>query len=209
MPSDLTSAIVTIAAVFIGWLLGEGTSLVRESRTRNRILTALLEELLDCESFIRRNIITSEHLIQIVEGKALAGFAPVAVPQAVFERYYSDVVVRLNRGERVSFSAIHTRIREMNKMAENIAERMAMRPPSPQAFQALAELLAAFRITAQIAAHMIVFHRKAGRQVNPWILKTEEAKALEAKFMAEVQALRSEAANLGYDGVTKKVLAAE
>jgi hypothetical protein len=164
---------------------------------------------LDCESFIRRNIITSEHLIQIVEVKALAGFAPMAVPQSVFERYYSDVVVRLKRGERVSFSAIHTRIREMNKMADDIAQRVAVRPPSPQTFEALAELLAAFRITAQIAAHMILFHRKAGRKVNPWILKTDEAKALEAKFMAEVLVLRSEAATLGYDGVTKKVVAAD
>jgi hypothetical protein len=209
MPNDIASAVITIAAVFLGWLLGEGTSLVREFRKRRRIIAALLEDLSDCEGFIRRNLITSEHLIQIIAVKAFAGFAPVPIPQTVFERYYPEVVVRLRRGERISFSAIHSHIREMNKMADDIATQMAARETSQGAVAALAELVAAFRINAQITAHMIVFHRKAGRRVNPWTETTAEAKALEAKFIAEVHALRSQAIKLGHAGVTKKVLAAE
>jgi hypothetical protein len=208
MWANLSGPIVTLAAVLLGWLLGEGTSQIREWRKRRRILAALAEELLDCESFIRRNIITSEQLIQIVAVKAFAGFVPVAVPQTVFEKYYPDLVVRLRRGERISFSAIHTRIREMNKMTEDIAAQMAVRSPSEESFERLAELLAAFRITAQIAAHMITFHRASGRRVDPWILKTKEAKEIEAKFMTEVQKLRSEAVALGYDEVTRRILTA-
>ena len=203
---DLISAIVTLVAVFLGWMLGEGTSQLREWRKRRRVFAALVEELLDCESFIRRNILTSELLIQIVEVKAFAGFVPVTIPQTVFERYYPDVVLRLRRGERISFSAIHTRIHEMNKMTEEIAARMAARSTAEGAFESLAELVAAFRITAQVTVELIMVHRASGRRVDPWILKTAEAKEMEATFMAEVRALRSEATRLGYDGVTKKTL---
>jgi hypothetical protein len=164
---------------------------------------------LDCEGFVRRNLITSEHLIQILAVKAFAGFVPVAVPQTVFERYYPEVVLRLRRGERISFSAIHSRIREMNQMVEDIATQMVARPNSQPAFEALEELVAAFRINAQITAHMIVFHRRAGRAIDPWTEKTADAKALETRFMAEVHTLRSQAIKLGREGVTRRTLESE
>lgn len=209
MSGELTSAIVTIAAVLFGWLLGEGTSQIREWQKRRRVIAALYEELLDCESFIRRNIMTSELLIQIVEVKAFAGFVPVAAPHVVFQKHYPEVVVRLRRGERISFTAIHTRIDEMNKMAKDIATRMSAKSTTDESVESLAELLAAFRITAQVSAQLIVFHHVNGRRVDPWVLNTNEAKEIETKFMAEVQELRSAAAKLGYAGVVEKITMSE
>jgi hypothetical protein len=204
---EIPSALITLGAVLLGWFLGQGSTVVREWRARRRILRALLEELFDCASYVERNILTSELLVQTVEVHAFLGFAPVHVPQTVFDRYYPDVVVRLRRGERISFSAIHARIHEMNGMSEQIAQRLTQRDTSEEAFKSFGELAAAFRINARVTKDMISFHRRHRRSVDPWLDPQQKERV--AGFMAEVAQLRTDAQQMGYDGVREKVLGHE
>lgn len=205
----MTSALVTLSAVFLGWLLGQGATLLRERRMRRRILKALMEELFDSESYVRRNLINSELLIQTVEVKAFLGFSPILVPQTVFDRYYADIIMWLSRGERMSFSAIYSRLKEMNRMCDQIAGRLSARSTDEESLASFSELAAAFHITARITLEMIMFHRRHGRKVDPWSQDTAEAKKVETDFMTEVATLRAEASRMGYDAVRQKILAHE
>lgn len=205
----MTSAFVTLGAVLLGWFLGQGATLLRQWRDRRRIVKALTEELLDCESYVRRNLINSELLIQAIEVKAFLGFAPILVPQTVFDRYYGDIVMWLTRGERMSFAAIHARLKQMNGMCEQIVDKLSRREIDEKAFTSFSELAAAFHTTAKVTLQMIIFHRRHRRKINPWAQDTAEAKRMENEFMAEVVKLRMEASRIGYEGVKKKILAHE
>src|SRR5580700_7113935 len=136
----MTSAFITLGAVFFGWFLGQGATLLREWRTRKRILKALMEELFDCESYVRRNLINSALLIQAIEVKAFLGFAPIFVPQTVFDGYYGDIVMWLTRGERMSFAAIYARFNQMNGMCEQIIGKLTGRDTDEKALASFAEL---------------------------------------------------------------------
>src|SRR5207247_2309025 len=142
----MVAALITLGAVFLGWFLGQGATLLREWRSRRRIVKALTEELLDCESYVRRNLINSELLIQAIEVKAFLGFSPILVPQTVFDRYYGDIVMWLTRGERMSFAAIHSRLKQMNGMCEQIVEKLTRRDTDERALASFAELAAAFHL---------------------------------------------------------------
>jgi hypothetical protein len=205
----IVSALITLSAVVLGWFLGQGATLLREWRSRRRILKALTEELLDCESYVRRNLISTELLIQTIEVKAFLGFSPILVPQTVFDRYYGEIVMWLTRGERMSFAAIYARLDQMNGMCEQIVDKLTKRDTDEKALASFAELAAAFHITARITLEMIVFHRRHGRKINPWSQDTAEAKKMESDFMAEVVKLRVEASQFGYQGVKEKILAHE
>ena len=203
------TALITLGAVFLGWFLGQGATLLREWRNRRRIVRALTDELLDCESYLRRNLINSELLIQTIEVKAFLGFSPILVPQTVFDRYYVDIVMWLTRGERMSFAAIHARLNQMNGMCEQIVETLTRRDTDEKALTTFSELASAFYLTAKVTLEMVIFHRRYGRKVNPWSQETAEAKKMIKEFMAEVLELRAEASRIGYEGVKRKILAHE
>jgi hypothetical protein len=205
----MTPTLITLGAVFLGWFLGQGATLLKEWRARRRILKALTEELLDCESYVRRNLINSALLIQAIEVKAFLGFAPILVPQTVFDRYYGDIVVWLTRGERMSFAAIYARLNQMNGMCEQVVDKLTRRDADEKALVSFSELAAAFHITAKVTLEMIIFHRRHGRKINPWSQEAAEAKRMENEFMAEVVKLRTEAARIGYEGVKEKILGHE
>ena len=205
MSETLITSLVTLGAVALGWFLGEGTSWLRESRKQRQLISALIQELDDCESYIRRNVITSELLIQALEVNAYLGFAPIVIPQILFDHDYPEIAARLTKSERVSFSSIHTKIRQMNAMSDKIASFLEKKSSQREAIKEFAELLAVFYIIAKQTIDLIMFHKTHGRQIDAWALDSAKMIERELSYQAEVETLRAKARELGYDGVEKSI----
>ena len=104
---NIISNLVTLGAVTLGWLLGETTGWFKSKKRINSLKKALFEEIQDASSWLRRNQLTLEEIIQLSTIEYLSEVSPVSVPVHIYDKHFPEISVYLSRSERVSYNSIY------------------------------------------------------------------------------------------------------
>ncbi|UCV20573.1 hypothetical protein [Ferribacterium limneticum] len=111
---------IGIASGFIGWLLAQVTSLVKDWAKARKIKALLLEELRDVDREMERVMTSSARDLQIYGAKGVGNSACIGVSNYIFSNYYKDALLSLNQNQRISYQLIHSLIRSLNEGLDSI-----------------------------------------------------------------------------------------
>lgn len=111
---------IVIASGFIGWLLAQVTSLVKDWAKARKIKALLLEELRDIDRETERVMTSCARDLQIYGAKGVGNSSCVGVSNYIFSNYYKDALLSLNQNQRISYQLIHSLIRGLNEGLDNI-----------------------------------------------------------------------------------------
>ena len=206
MSENIATNLVTLAAVFVGWFLAEGTSQIRGRLKRRRLIAALVQELEDAENYLRGNIETAQLLVQCLEVNLPTGIGPGPAPQQIFDQHYAEVAPYLRKGERISFFSIHTQLRELNEKCDTICSQAKQIPKDAAEKEKFASQLIGFYVASKVAAQLIVFHKLHRRKIDPWRVDSKDSIQAVLGFQEEIEQVRRDAQALGRGGVAKKFL---
>ena len=123
IPIDYKIGIGALVAVVLGWLLGQGTTIVRDWKTRQRIKHGLLVELEDARQELTRVIWIHARALQLSAHDGLEwSYNAIPVNAFFFRNSYKDVFVRLNHAQRLSYQETHAAIDQVNKDSERLEQ---------------------------------------------------------------------------------------
>lgn len=111
---------IGIASGFIGWLLAQVTSFVKDWAKARKIKALLLEELHDIDREIERVMTFCARNLQIYGAKGVGNSACIGVSNYIFSNYYKDALLYLNQNQRISYQLIHSLIRSLNEGLDSI-----------------------------------------------------------------------------------------
>ncbi len=114
---------IGIASGFIGWLLAQVTSLVKDWAKARKIKALLLEELGDIDREMERVMTSCARDLQIYGAKGVGNSACIGVSNYIFSNYYKDALLYLNQNQRISYQLIHSLIRSLNDGLDSIRSR--------------------------------------------------------------------------------------
>lgn len=116
---------IGIASGFIGWLLAQVTSLVKDWAKARKIKALLFEELHDIDREMERVMTSCARDLQIYGAKGVGNSACVSVSNYIFSNYYKDALLSLNQNQRISYQLIHSLIRSLNEGLDSIRKLTA------------------------------------------------------------------------------------
>ncbi len=100
--------------IFVGWLLAQFTGLMKDYLYRRKIRKCLIEELNGLQSELERTLLIYSRQLQIHSLKGIDDGSPIPLSNHIFRNYYKDVVLSLNKHQRISLQLIHTMIESVN-----------------------------------------------------------------------------------------------
>lgn len=103
--SSILGYVITLGAVALGWFLGETSGWFKKKYSLRNVKKSLYLEIDDCRSWLLRNQITLEHLIQLAVLKVAGDFGPVEVPTFIYDNHIAEILPYLSRSERISFNS--------------------------------------------------------------------------------------------------------
>lgn len=106
--------IISLASVFVGWLLAQLTGLLKDIHYRRRIKKSLLSELDEIRDEAKRTQLIYIRQLQIFGNGAVGNEVPAPLANHIFKNYYKDAVLILNKTQRTSFQMIHTLLEAAN-----------------------------------------------------------------------------------------------
>ena len=114
--------LIPLIFVVLGWVLAQGTAMVKDWWTTWKLKRGLLHELEDIKEQMCRVVLIYERKIQIFSHKAIEPSASIEIHNYFFKQYYKEVFARLNRSQRLSYQLIHGCLDNLNKMNEDLGK---------------------------------------------------------------------------------------
>jgi hypothetical protein len=111
---------IALISVGTGWLLAQGTALIKDWWTARKLKSGLLNELEDIKEQICRIALIYERKIQIHSHKGIEPSVAIEIHNFFFKQYYKDVFSRLNRPQRLSYQLIHGSLDSINQKNEEL-----------------------------------------------------------------------------------------
>ena len=116
MENQESRVALSLLSVFLGWVLGQGTTVFRDWRTRNRLKESLFLELSDLRVQVERRGFGYKRYVQ----GATIGLIEQSVHNSIhsyfFDNHYKDIFSKLNRNQRLSYQLIHESIQSLNDL---------------------------------------------------------------------------------------------
>lgn len=122
MRDTMDKAAISLASVFIGWLLSQGTVLSKRWWEARKMRVGLLTELDDIRDQLRRVVLIHHRQLQIFVLKGMDPSAALPIHNMYFKQYFKEAFSYLNRSQRLSYQLIHSSLDNLNKMEEGLAK---------------------------------------------------------------------------------------
>ena len=184
--------LVKLGAIFLGWLLGEGTRWIREYYRIRNLKKALISELQDCRSQLLRNKLTLRYIIQHSFLGEPFDIVPAKIQTHIFDKYFPEISIYLGSSERISLNSIH-----------NLIQRSYIQFDQMKTFNI--ELVKATYHNVSNAIVQIKLHLKYRNKLNVFAFdKGDLKKQLDKDVENEFQKMIQEAKEQGLEGVRKK-----
>jgi hypothetical protein len=111
---------IALISVGFGWVLAQGTALLKDWWTAWKLKRGLLHELEDIKEQICRITLIYERKIQIFSHKGIEPSVSIEIHNFFFKQYYKEVFSRLNRAQRLSYQLIHGCLDSFNQQNEEL-----------------------------------------------------------------------------------------
>ena len=117
LPDWLTNdkGLLSIASIAFGWLLAQGTTLVKDWLNIRRLKDGLLIELEDIQAQLGSLRLYNNRSLQLFGAKALGNEKHPPIHNLFFKHYFKDVFGNLNREQRISYQLIHSHLDHLNQ----------------------------------------------------------------------------------------------
>lgn len=198
-----------VGLLVLGWLLGLMTT-TAQKKYRARVLKKALEkEIADAKRWLKRNQLTLEDMIKLVVVGKVATYGPVVTPMPIYKANYAEATLKLNEGERVSFSAIYTQIDMLNNKYDELTKLSIECTKDPGKMRDYAGKLELCYSNIWRTLHMIDFHLKNKKRLNHDLttngeLGEEASIRMEEQVNQRLMDLANEARALGPSKVFEK-----
>lgn len=200
---NIISSLVTLGAVALGWLLGETTGWFKSKKRITVLKKALFEEIQDASSWLRRNQLTLEEIIQLSTIEYLSEVSPVSVPVHIYDKHFPEISVYLSRSERISYNSIYNLINISYDQIKKIrALRSACLSDKTKIKEYLETLDAAY-YNISMAIWQINRHINYGSQINVDNLSGEDAKVIDDEIKEKLIKITNEAKTLSVSEIEK------
>lgn len=112
---------IALAGVLVGWMLAQGTELLKYLWQRRRLKNALYAEPYDVCKWLDRARLTQETSIQLLTHDALPDELTIPIATHVYDKYFAEISIDLSSGERVAFKSIFAKVNQVNASHQAIA----------------------------------------------------------------------------------------
>ena len=121
IPIDYKIGIGALVSVVLGWVLGQGATIVKDWRALRRLRHGLITELEDLREDLRRVTLFHMHQLQYFAHGRISFNTVTPITHLFFQTYYKDIFARLNRAQRISYQHTHAAIDVVNARNEEMA----------------------------------------------------------------------------------------
>ena len=113
---------ISLISVAVGWLLAQGTALIKDWWAARKLRSGLLTELEDIQDQLQRVVMIHARQLQIFALKGMEPTAALPVHNMFFRQYFKEAFSHLNRSQRISYQLIHASLESLNKKNDDLAE---------------------------------------------------------------------------------------
>lgn len=113
-------ALLSLASIAIGWLLAQGTTLVKDWLNVKRLKNGLLIELEDIRAQLERMQLHNKRNLQFYALKGVPSEGFLSIHNLFFRQYFKDVFGKLNREQRISYQLIHSLLDSLNQQSASL-----------------------------------------------------------------------------------------
>ena len=198
---NILGNLVTLGAVALGWILGETTGWLKSKRKVNNLKNALFEEIKDGLSWLERNQLTLEKIIQLIVLNHYAEEAPVPVPTHIYDTHFPEISVHLTRSERISYNSIYNLIRISQEQVNNIVRLRINCISDGSKKKEYSETLEAAYRNVSMAIWQIEYHLHHGSKIDTDRLSGDVAKQIEKKIQERLIKILNEAKKSNVDEI--------
>lgn len=202
--SSTINYVITIAAVALGWFLGETTGWLKKRWSIRNLKQSLLLEIEDCLSWLTRNQITLEGLIQLSVHKEIGDFGPVEVPTHIYGTHFPEISPNLTRSERTSYNSIHNLIRSFERDSSKLTELTRACKKDISRISEFSGILEAMYHNVSIAIFQIKFHLDNRNNLNVDNFSDGDSRRFNKQIENRIRELCIEANRIGLEELRRK-----
>jgi hypothetical protein len=103
-----------LVSIISGWILAQFTGVFKDFLCKKKIQKCLIEELEELQTELNRTLIIYSRQLQLYSLQCIDNGCATPLSNHIFKNYYKDVVLVLNKNQRISFQLIHTLIENIN-----------------------------------------------------------------------------------------------
>jgi len=111
---DYLKLIIALSSVLLGWILAQFTGILKDWLYVRKIKKCIIEELYELCSELERTLLIYSRELQIHALKGIGNGSPTPISNHIFNNYYKDAVLDLNKKQRISLQLIHTLVDNIN-----------------------------------------------------------------------------------------------
>lgn len=117
LPNWLTDdkALLSLVSLGLGWLLAQGTTLVKDWLNIRRLKNGLLIELEDIRAQLDRLQLQNKRNLHFYALKGIPNEGSLPIHNLFFRQYFKDVFGKLNHDQRISYQLIHSLLDTLNQ----------------------------------------------------------------------------------------------
>lgn len=202
--TNTMNIIIPLMCIVFGWFLGETTSLFKKRWTIWNLKKSLLLEIKDCLSWLLRNQITLEYMIQLTVLGAFVDSGPVEVPTHIFDKHFPEISPHLTRHERTSYNSIYNLIRSSQKDSIRVVELIRNCAKGKTRTSEFSGILEAVYYNTSLAIYQIQYHIDHHKDLNIDKVTGEDAARIDKSIGKRIKDLVIEAKKIGLDEVSRR-----
>ncbi|SFM70952.1 hypothetical protein [Marinobacter zhejiangensis] len=111
---ELSKSTVTLLGVVVGWLLGQGSELLRSHLKNRKLVGALNAELKDLQAHLEKSMERCAKSIN-TDDAPRATIWPHAITHPIYTQYYPEICLHITSDQRLSINSIYGHIATFNQ----------------------------------------------------------------------------------------------
>lgn len=196
--------IITLAAVVFGWVLGETTGLLKMRWSLHILKRSLYVEMTEALSWLKRNQITIEHIIQLTVLKEFIDFGPVQVPTHIYDKHFPEISPHLTNSERVSYNSIYNLIHRSHEDSSRLTELIRCENLDKTKSKEYMGILEALYNNISTAIYQIQYHMANKDNLDVYSVTGEQAKQIDNSITNRIHEICAEAKRLGLEEIKRR-----
>jgi len=114
--------LISLIAVALGWLLGQGTALAKDWWAARKLRKGLLVELEDIQDQLQRVVMIHSRHLQIFAINGMEPASSLPIHNMFFSQYFKETFSHLNREQRISYQLIHASLESLNQKTDDLTK---------------------------------------------------------------------------------------
>ncbi|WP_141766255.1 hypothetical protein [Pseudomonas sp. HMSC75E02] len=122
LQEQIIGQVIPVTFLLAGWFLARAADSFRESRRIKKLCKLIESELSQLKDELELLLIKLERGIQIASRQGIEPAIHLPIEAHIYNNYYKDAVLGLNKRKRISIQLIHTTIKHINDSASKMEE---------------------------------------------------------------------------------------